>query len=69
MFTKDDARKLLALWESSTLEEICKELDLKKTQVLYLASQMKKAGIALSTKRAKGSLLSMLKELKKELEN
>jgi biotin operon repressor len=67
LFTKDEAKKLLTLWEGSTKQQIADKLEIRIDQVSYLATQMKKSGFKLQRKSSKGYLNGMLKDLYNEL--
>ena len=63
MYTKEEVRKVQALWNTKTASEICKELGVDKSQLGYLVAQMKKAGMILSRKHITGSLNTLIKEI------
>jgi len=67
MFTKQEAKSLLTLWNTNSKEEIAEKLNLTLDQVSYLTGQMKLAGFKLSRKHQKGHFIVMLAELKKEM--
>ena len=43
-YTADEIRKIVAMWPTHTVSEICDELVRSKTSVYYIVSQIRKAG-------------------------
>lgn len=56
------------MWETKTIEELCVELGRRREQILYMANQMRKAGLALPRKSKKGLLRGLILEVMSELE-
>lgn len=67
MWTKDEMKKVLELWDKKTRDDICKELVITKNQLLYITSVFKKAGIKLPTKHHKGRIINLVRELAQEI--
>lgn len=67
MWTKDDIKKVAKLWSSKTMEELAKELDVRKDQILYIVTHMRKAGFELPRKHKTGYMEMLLKECLLEL--
>jgi hypothetical protein len=67
MWTKDDVRKVHKLWTSKTVEEIRKEMDIRREQLTYIITQMRKAGIEVPRKHRNGHMRNLLEELAHEI--
>lgn len=66
-WTKEEMKVLISIWDKKTLDEICKELNLRRIQVSYMANQMRKCGIGLVKKKKLGITNMLIDEVKKEL--
>jgi hypothetical protein len=69
LWTKDEVKKLIDLWEHSTVAEVCKALKRNKGQVLYMALQIRKSGYNLPKKIYPRRTNGMVKEVLRELNN
>lgn len=67
MWTKDEIKKILNLWEDSTMEEMAEKLGVNRQQLDYIVTSMRKAGFVLSKKHKRGQLSVMLQEVLNEL--
>ncbi len=67
MWTKENVKALLALWDTKTMLEIANELGLEQKQVNYMASNLRKKGFPLAQKRTTGKLQTLLDEVAGEL--
>lgn len=63
MWTKDDLKKVLQLWESNTKEEIAAEIGVTELQLYHAVGQLRKAGFNIPKKHKKGQLRNLLEEL------
>lgn len=62
MWTKNEIKKVMDLWEKTSTESIAKELGRTRPQISYIATQLRKAGFKLARKRVVGRMASLLKE-------
>ncbi len=67
MYTKQDIKVVIELWETSNTAEIAKELDITSQQVQYLAGQIRKFGYKLTRKTVRGYMGTLVKEVMGEL--
>lgn len=67
MWTKEELRTILLLWDQISFSELAEKLDITHFQLHYMVKKMNKNGFNLQRKRNIGRLDSMLKELKAEL--
>ena len=67
MWTKDEVKKMIDLWESKTVEELCVELNRVPSSVITMAKQIREAGYHLSKKRKVSVKRLMVEETLKEL--
>lgn len=67
MWTKENVKKLLEIWESKTIVEVAVETGLSYKQVNYMAQALRNKGFKLSKKRIAGKLQSLLDEVAGEL--
>ena len=63
MWTKKGITTVLTLWDKKNVEEIAEELGVDRKQVIYIAGQMRAAGMDLSRKSKHGYLSSLIKEV------
>jgi hypothetical protein len=63
MWTKNEVKKVQSMWNTSTKEEICEELNLESHQIMYIVNAMRKAGFDLPKKHKKGQLQNLLREI------
>lgn len=63
MWTKDEMRLLMDLWDSSNPEEIGEKIGVSRQKVNYMANVMRKAGVPLQLKYQRGTVSLMIKEL------
>lgn len=66
MWTKDELKKIMKTWESSTIEEIAEEIGVKKHNIQGVVSKLRKHGAKLPFKHRVGYLDSLVKEVVKE---
>lgn len=67
MWTKDELKKVLKMWDSKTTEEIAEELGVKKVQVQGIANKFRKLGVKLAKKHRVGYMNNLMKEVIKEM--
>ena len=67
LFTKDEIKKIINLWEDKTVEELAEELSRAVSSICYIARRVRKNGYPLSQKRKNGTLDLMIKEVIKEI--
>jgi len=67
MWTKENIRVLVNIWEKSTVEEIADKLDVDKRKVTYMANVIRKQGYPLSRKHVKSRAKIMIDEVMSEL--
>lgn len=67
MWTKEEIKKLLNLWNTKNIQEIATELNVTEDNVKYMSFILRKNGFALSLKRKNGYIQTLLAELKAEL--
>lgn len=66
-FTKEEIKAVARLWKESSTSDIAKELKITVAQVVYLATQIRKAGFKLPKKRRNGVNQFLVKEAMGEL--
>lgn len=62
MWTKEEIKKFVQIWDSKTLDELVEEMGLTRSQLISMAYYIRKAGYKLPRKRKNGYLLSLIKE-------
>lgn len=67
MWTKENVKALLALWDTKNMREIAEQLNLTQAQVNYMASNLRKKGFPLAQKRQVGQLQILLDEVAGEM--
>ncbi|MCK5017882.1 MAG: hypothetical protein KAS32_12535 [Candidatus Peribacteraceae bacterium] len=65
-YTKEEIRKVLKIWEKSSVQDIADELGVTTNQVQYLASQIRKAGVDLPKKKRVGHFQKLILEIAEE---
>lgn len=68
MFTKEEIKQILNLWESKTTDEIAAILNRPWQSIAYMATQMRKYGFKMPLKHRKHTINNLLQEVKDELE-
>lgn len=64
LWTKNDIRKLIDLWESKTIAELAEEIGCKESAVAFMAYQLRKEGFTLSRrKRQVGITRKLIKDV------
>lgn len=66
MWTKDEVRRLLDMWESTSVQEIADELERTRPQIIAMASKMRKVGFRIPHKHRRDYLNHMLEEVLRE---
>jgi len=66
LWTKNDIKKVLTLWDSHTIAEMCEILDRKKGQIMYMATEIRKSGHPLTKKMSRHTLRGLIKVAIKE---
>lgn len=62
-WTKDEIKKLVRIWDSMTLGEVAEEMGLEKTQVQYMANEVRKLYPKfLAKKHRRGVIMGLIKE-------
>lgn len=69
LWTKEEIKTLISLWETMTLEEVARELKVHPTQAQYMAALIRKEGYALPKKRVIGRARGLVKEVIRELKH
>ena len=67
MWTKEGIKKMIKLWEESSIQDIADALGIEKKNVQYMAMQIRKAGGKLPRKHHTGHIQSLIKEVLKEI--
>lgn len=67
MWTKEEIKKVLALWDSKTIQELADEIGTTPEAVSYIAFALRKNGFTISKKRKAGYMQLLLAEVKAEL--
>lgn len=63
MWTKDEIRTVVTLWESNTVESICEAMNITSFQLHYIAKKLRDNGIKLTRKRKRSNVDLIIKEL------
>ena len=66
MFTKDQIKAVMNLWETKTVRQIADELRVKAESIQYIATAIRNAGYKLPKKRVKGHLRLLIEEVLSE---
>jgi len=62
-WTKDEIKMLTKVWDSMSLDQLAKEFNLEKTQVSYMANEIRKLFPKLCLKKhRKGEVMALIKE-------
>lgn len=68
LWTKSEIKKLIDMWETKTTEEIAKEIKIKLSQVVYMASRIRQENpLVIENKMRRGITSNLIKEVLKEL--
>ena len=67
MWTKDNVKKLLALWDTKSMREIADEIGVEVKNVQYMAHNLRLKGFPLAKKHVTGQLQTLLNEVAEEL--
>lgn len=67
LWTKDELKKIINMWDSSSMEEILEETGLTRSQISSIRYGLKKAGYVLTAKKAKGYRQLLVTEVLREL--
>jgi DNA-binding MarR family transcriptional regulator len=67
MWTKQEIKEVIKLWESSNLNDISEHLNLTISQVQSMAKQIRKAGFNLPKKSKVSTAQKMVKEVLSEM--
>lgn len=67
MWTKENIKTLMKLWEAETVEGIGEKMNLNKTQVQYMANNIRKMGYPLAKKHNISQTKALVEETMKEL--
>jgi len=67
MWTKEEIKNLVSLWDTSTLDDISLQLGLPKEKIIYMAMSIRKQGFYLARKTTFGVKRSLIAESLKEL--
>ncbi len=66
MWTKEEMRKVIKMWDTATVEEISKELRREKSSIQGMVGKMRKSGIEIARKHRGGYINNLIKELAEE---
>jgi len=67
MWTKDEIKQIIEMWEKYTVQEMMKKLNLREDQVHYMAAALRKAGFVLPRKHRNGNLSNLIQEIHSEM--
>lgn len=67
MWTKENIKQLMKLWDDNTLEEIANEMGLQTGQVQYMAHAIRKMGYVITRKHVRGRIKSTIEDAMQEL--
>ena len=67
MWTKEEIKKFIKLWDSCTKDELAEELGINRSQVGSMAGRLRKAGLELTRKSRHGEVAILIKEVIAEL--
>ena len=62
LFTKNEIKTIVTLWEDSTTEQICNKVGRNKTSVMYIIKKARSLGVDLPKKRKIGITDNLVKE-------
>lgn len=66
MWTKQELKKVLEMWETKTTESIAAEFKVSKATIQQMATKFRKLGAKLAKKHRVGYLDNLMKEVIKE---
>lgn len=66
-WTKEEIKKMIKIWDDYSLDQICEELDLERSQIVSMARQIRKEGYELTSKKKNGVHAKMIKEVLSEI--
>lgn len=67
MWTKEDIKKLVTIWDDCTKQEVADEMNLTPVQVGSMVRRIRLAGYPLARKTSKGTMNLMIDEVFDEL--
>jgi len=67
MWTKDDIKEVIRLWDDATLEQIAERINVPKYKIQWMAKQIRKAGHDLPLKRKNLNTQLLIKEVLRDL--
>ena len=67
LWTKDELKQVIRLWDSKTKMELAAEIGVTKENLNYIATQLRNAGVKLARKSTRGYLQGLIHEAVKEL--
>ena len=62
-WTKVELQKIIEVWDTSTLEDMCDMFDISRNQLGYICRQLRLNGVKLSRKHQKGIVQGLIKEI------
>jgi len=66
MWTKDELKQVVELWDKISAKDLCIKLNVKYQQLTYIVKEMRKAGLILNKKHINGHVQSLIKEMMSE---
>lgn len=66
-WTKKEIKKMILLWESKTVEQICEEIGRNRSQVMGMAREIRRAGYDLPKKKVITKKRTLIEDVLKEL--
>lgn len=67
MWTKEQIKKIVAIWDTTSKEDVAKALEVKPEQVQYIVTALRASGIKLARKHRGGYMKNLIEEVKKDL--
>lgn len=67
MWTKEEMKYIVKVWDEATLDDICDKFEVSKSQIMYIVTQLRKNGIKLAKKHVTGRLQALIDEVKRDL--
>lgn len=67
MWTKENVKTLLSMWDSNSMLEIAQKMGLEQKQVQYMAHNLRAKGFPLTQKHKVGELQALLTDVALEM--
>ncbi len=67
MWTKDNIKQVINLWDTHTSSQLCEKLGCRAFQLQHIAKNLRRNGVVLPKKHTRGKIDSLIKEVIAEM--